>query len=357
MDRLIGDGKNSALAAGLSTLLILVSAVILLDLYQRGQPLGIDLAPVWAAATIPHDAYNVQAITSIQSHVFGIGLVPRPFAYPPTTLILLLPLGSLSFWYTYAVFVGACSALFVLALRSSSVSLWAFAFPPVVILLHVGQVTLLAGSLLLLALASSNWKFRGVLFAIAVALKPQLTIFLPVLLILLRDWRSAALAFVLLCLMIAGSIGAFGLSFWEQWGQSLRDLMEVVEASPKLADRQITGSWLFLPCSLIVVWAGRKADAATQLAVVVGAALLISPYAMNYELALLVPSVARKGFLNDKVASTIALILAAWFILVLLPVLLIVLGFLVWRTWVRPADVDDANFVGIDSMPSAVRRR
>jgi hypothetical protein len=226
-------------------------------------------------------------------------------------------------------------------------------FPPIVILLHVGQITLLAGSLLLLALASSNWTYRGVLFAIAVALKPQLTIFLPALLLLQRDWRSAALAFVVLGLIVGGSIGTFGFGLWQEWSQSLRDLVQIVNANPSLAAHQISGSWFFLPLSLIAVWLARKADAATQLGLVVGAALLILPYAMNYELALLVPAVARKGFQEDRPTALAASILGMWFLLFLLPVLLITLGFLIWRTWVTiGAEVDGANPVELNSMPA-----
>jgi hypothetical protein len=299
-------------------------------------------------------AYDVQAVTCLQSGLFAIdNLAPRPFAYPPTTLLLLLPFGFLSFWYGYVAFVAICSVLFFFALRSSSVSPWAFAFPLVVLLLHVGQVTFLVGSLLLLAFASSNWTVRGVLFAVAVALKPQLTIFLPALLFLQRDWRSAGLAFIILCLMVAGSIGAFGFSFWEEWTRSLRGLVQVVNANPSLAANQISGSWVFLPLSLIAVWMARKADAATQLALVAGAALLISPYAMNYELALLVPAVARRGFQRDKLTAASALILAAGLYLILLPVLLITLGYLSWRTWTSiHANVDDPDLVSIDASPA-----
>jgi hypothetical protein len=335
--RLIGGGKGSALAVAFISVLILLSAVILVDLSRRGQPLGLDFAPIWAAATDPVDAYDVQAITGLQSRLFGIDLVPRPYAYPPTTLLLLLPFGWLGFWHAYAAFVAIGSILFVLALRSGSVSLWAFAFPPIFILLHVGQLSLLAGSLLLLALASSNCAIRGTLFALAIALKPQLALFLPLLLVLQRDWRSAALAFALFCLFVAGSASAFGLGLWKDWVQSLRDLVQVVNANPTLAAHQISGSWLFLPVSLIAVWVARKADAATQLALIVGAALLVSPYAMNYELGLLVPALARCGFEKDKPTAAVALILATWSILFLLPVLLITLGFLIWRTWAGDA--------------------
>jgi hypothetical protein len=255
--------------------------------------------------------------------------------------LFLLPFGWLSFWYAYVAFVAIGSILFVLALRSGSVSLWAFAFPPIFILLHVGQLSLLAGSLLLLALASSNWAFRGTLFAVATALKPQLALFLPLLLVLQRDWRSVALAFALFCFLVAASVGAFGLDLWKDWGQSLRDLVQVVKANPTLAAHQIWGSWIFLPGSLIAVWVARKADAATQLALIVGAALLVSPYAMNYELGLLVPALARCGFEKDKPTAAVALILATWSILFLLPVLLITLGFLIWRTWA--GDAADAS--------------
>ena len=81
MDRkgLIGDGNNFALAAAIIALLVMASAFVLLDL-NRNQPLGIDFSPVWAAATNPDHAYDVQAVTRLQSDVFARELAARPFS-------------------------------------------------------------------------------------------------------------------------------------------------------------------------------------------------------------------------------------------------------------------------------------
>ena len=98
----------------------------------------------------------------------------------------------------------------------------------------------------------------------------------------------------------------FGPRTWVDWFAALPRFHGIV-ASQGLLDTAITpyakltalglnGAWAYLlaPAVLWGVWTAFRRDAAwpDQLIALLGGALLISPYAMNYELALLAPAVA-----------------------------------------------------------------
>ena len=73
----------------------------------RVEPLAMDFLPLWTAGRMvwsdPGKVYDFAAITSAQ------GWLPqphfawtRPYAYPPTTLLLMAPLGRLPYWAAVA---------------------------------------------------------------------------------------------------------------------------------------------------------------------------------------------------------------------------------------------------------------
>jgi hypothetical protein len=83
------------------------------------QPLGVDFLPLWTAArmawTAPGHVYDFKLITEAQSWLLPDLAWPRPFAYPPTALLPLAPLGTLSFWVALAAWLAASLALFLVA--------------------------------------------------------------------------------------------------------------------------------------------------------------------------------------------------------------------------------------------------
>ncbi len=99
-----------------------------LYLLNSFQPLGADFAPVWTAAAHLSSAYDIAAITQAQPDFTNLG--QRPFAYPPTALLLFAPLGLLPFWFSYAAFtlVGLC--LFVWSALRAGAAWWVVVFPP-----------------------------------------------------------------------------------------------------------------------------------------------------------------------------------------------------------------------------------
>lgn len=267
----------------LGTVVILsVTSVAFVLVLSRVQPWGMDFAPIWAALRNPEIAYDARAI----SDVLGFSSL-RPFAYPPTTIALLWPLGLLPYPLAYALFALGGAALYVWAGVKAGAPGWTMAFPPVALALHVGQASLLVGSLILFGLLARGIQ-RGVLIGIAISIKPQLCLFLP---LALSPRELASAASVVLLLALAATM-ALGPEMWALWLASLEILTATVESRYELTRNLLQTSPFFLAVALPILWLTRNADVRMRFGALVGCALLVSPYAMNYELALLAPAVA-----------------------------------------------------------------
>lgn len=285
--RLSGAGL---LQAATVVALAFTSGLLVVGL-SRSQSLGLDFAPIWAAASRPSIAYNAFAVTAIQDPLlYGFQGGLRPFAYPPTALLLFLPFGSLSLTIAYSLFATAAFTLLVTAAVRTGSPWWVAIAPPVVLLLLVGQASLLVGGLLLFGMAKPDWRARGATLGLAIAIKPQLCVLIPFLLLFDRDWRGLiAITVTVAVLSIAASI-VFGTQVWAQWFGSIETLQEVVRTTSNF--RTLVGSPLMAPVSLAAIWLLRWEDGQVRLAAAVGGWLLITPYGMHYELALLMPAVA-----------------------------------------------------------------
>lgn len=267
----------------LGTVVILsVTSLEFILVLSRIQPLGMDFAPIWAAMRNPEIAYDARSI----SDVLGFSSL-RPFAYPPTTIALLWPMGMLPYSLAYGLFAIGGAALFVWAGVRAGAPGWTLTFPPVALALHAGQASLLVGGLILFGLLARGLR-RGVLIGIAVSIKPQLCLFLP---LALSPRELASAACVVLLLALAATM-AFGPEMWASWGGSIEILTGTVESRHELKRNLLQTSPFFLAVAVPILWLTRNADVRMRFGALVGCALLVSPYAMNYELALLAPAVA-----------------------------------------------------------------
>lgn len=256
------------------------------------QSFGADFAPVWAAATHLSTAYDAAAVTQAQPDFASLG--QRPFAYPPTALLLFAPLGLLPFWLSYAVFSLAGLCLFVWASLRVGAAWWILVFPPLLLLAHVGQPSLLVGGLILSGLAIPS--YRGALFGITVALKPQLCLFLPLVFLFERDLRGAMIAAGVAASIAILATLSFGFGAWTLWSEAAGQLVNVVASNPKLSHYMINSDpLLFAVPAMALVWVMRNSEPPFLFAALIGAALLVSPYAMNYETALLAPAFASRN--------------------------------------------------------------
>lgn len=305
--------------------LLFVFGMLSLLLLQQSGPAGVDWAPVWAAGklslTDPLLVYDFDLVTALQPEPFG-SLKDRPFIYPPTALLLFALFSLIPFAVSFALFATASFLWWAwLTARAKSDALLVAVSPPVVLAAMAGQPTLIVAALVLLACL--NFKrpvVAGILLGIAVALKPTLLVLAPVALLAGRQWiaiLAACLTAVLLALL---SIAAFGLESWTLWLESIPKFRRLFAESPLLLRSAVTpyalglrsgisAGWVIPVMAVIAiptVWLAfsKERPAVERTAVLIGGSLLVSPYAMFYELAALAPfAVASKRPLDFLVAA------------------------------------------------------
>jgi hypothetical protein len=155
----------------------------------------------------------------------------RPWVYPPSYLLFVLPFGALSFLGSYAAFQLLSAALLALALwvgADRPKARWlvlgtALLGPAAAMNVAQGQNAFLAAALLVggLRLVRSRANGVGVLLGGAVlglmTVKPQFWFLVPIALIAAREWRALAASLVAAALLALFSAAVFGLDPWWQW--------------------------------------------------------------------------------------------------------------------------------------------
>ncbi len=302
--------SRALLLAAIVATLALVSCAILW-LFKSQAP-GADFSCFWAGATVAlHGAerlYDFRYITELQGWPLGpVSL--RPFIYPPSALFLFAPFAIAPYWLDYALWVLATGGLFLWAARKAGSPWWLMLAPPVALVMFCGQVTLLIGGLVIggLVLLPRKPVLAGVLFGLAAAVKPQLLVLVPVALLAEGRWRTLASAGATGAALVAASVMVWGLEPWLAWHSALQRFQALIFPEPRMIAALITpygfllghglnGAWAFLlaPLAIWLAWSTfrRSADVADRSLAIFAGALLVSPYAMNYEAALFAPAVA-----------------------------------------------------------------
>lgn len=309
----------------------------------RVQPLGVDYLAIWTGVRFtwlePVHAYDFVAVTDAQRWAIGDAGSVRPFVYPPTVGLMFRPLGLIGYWPSYVLFVAATLALFLgatwRAFRSRTTVLFLLLSPVVVLAVLSGQVTLLVGALIMLAIrCSARPEIAGVLWATVAAIKPQFVLLLPVALLLQGQWVTLLVTTGVVACLVLLSAWIFGFAVWDAWIAALPRFTEVVNAPgflpwmvtpySALVRAGVSGALLnlsqlaFALLGLaVVVWAfHRPRSAIHQTVALVGAALVASPYAMEYELALLAPAALAPQFLLQERPAGVRLVLVGCLLLV-----------------------------------------
>jgi len=294
--------------------LIVAFAILSLNVLQltRFQVAGVDFSCFWAGARAalhdPSRLYDFQYITNLQGWPLGPEKL-RPYVYPPSALFLFVPFGLAPYWPAYGLWVVATAALFLWAGLKAGAPWWLLLLKPVALVIYCGQITLLFAALVIGALAILPRRaiWAGVLFGIAAAVKPQLALLVPIALLAEGRWRTLAAAGLTGASLVAASMIVWGVEPWFEWVSALQRFQPVIFNDPSLLEDAITpyaalrtqgwnGAWAFLLAPLVVALVWRTLRASTDVAdrsiAVLAGALLVSPYAMNYEAALLAPAVA-----------------------------------------------------------------
>lgn len=331
--------------AGLLAVLAYVSA----DIYRlmQVQAPGADYSCFWAGAVSavkdPQSIYDFHQNTVLQGWPLGPGRL-RPYIYPPTALLLFAPFTLPAYWTGYALFVLATGALFLWGAIRTGAPWWLVLLMPTVHLVaFCGQVTFLVGGLVLAGLVLRDRPIlSGVLFGLAATIKPQFVVLVPLALLAEGRMRTIIAAGATgLGLCLAATL-IWGPQIWLEWLAALPRFNQVIFKDSALVQDAITpyaalvdagldGRFAFLlaPLAAALVWFGfrRTRDLADRSLILFGATMLVTPYAMNYELALFAPGLAvYLSRLTDPrwfryAAAGLGHVLLPWAFLAVLPAL------------------------------------
>jgi hypothetical protein len=286
-------------------------------LNRSGTAAGGDFVAFWAATTLAAGgdavaAYDPARFSSLIASVAPVLDRPNPWSYPPVVMLMLRPLGwvdampALLLWY--ALISGAAFAAVRVATGRWTASGWALLFPPVVHSLINGQ----NGTITALLLGAVVACFRRAPFAAGLALgllayKPHLAVVPACLALAFGAWRVLAGAALTAAVLVAGSLALDGAAPWAGFLAQSQAQLALMTSGRIPIHRLITPFALLyaagMPATLALALHGVAALAAIAAAIHVWrrdenllpralslmlAAVLVTPYAYDYDLAILV---------------------------------------------------------------------
>lgn len=314
-DRVRAAGTVSLALACLAILYLLVTAHGTLDTW--GRPLGTDFSDVWTAGQMALDgrapaAWDWAAHYQVQQAVHGDPHVPfYGWHYPPPFLLLAAALASLPYLAALLVWQAAslwgalkvCRAI----LPGRTALLAALGAPVVLVCVTHGQngfltAALLGGGLLLL---DRRPLLAGLLFGCLIY-KPQFALVIPLLLVAGFHIRAIAGACLSAAALVGATLAIWGWPVWQAFLDSLPLTRQVIIEqgetgwqkiqSPFAMVRMWGGSVPFayavqgavtLAAMGAVLWLTRVARPNVRGAAICAAALLSTPYVLDYDLVLL----------------------------------------------------------------------
>jgi hypothetical protein len=337
-----GDWLNLERLRGYSLILLAVGVIAIAALFvtakgindYKGRPLGTDFSNVYAAGKYvlegkPAAPFSPALQFEKEKSIFGADTLFYGWHYPPVFLALAGLFALLPYLLSLIVWQAASLALYlwnVLAITQDRRALLpALAYPAVFINLSHGQngfltAALFGGGLLLL---DSSPVTAGILIGLLVY-KPQFGLVIPLALAVSRRWRAffaAALTALAIC---AATYFLYGPETWLAFRESLAFTRTAVLedggtgffkiqsafATARLWGAPVTLAYaaqavVTLAAAVCLVWLWRgKASLETKSAGLIAAALLSTPYALDYDLVLMGPALAffaaagiKRGFL------------------------------------------------------------
>ena len=263
--------------------------------------------------------YNIDAFTQFQNAIypdrFPWTVHFRPFFYPPTWLLMLLPFGLLAVGPAYGAFMIATAAAATalegrrdwwgwLAVVTSPAAAW---------VVLAGQNTFLSLALFYggLRLLDRSPAIAGILLGL-LSYKPQIWVLVPLALLAARQWRALAWTAGTVAVLSLASLGVFGLDFWLAFLDAAREA-----GSARVADEMFRRIFMHMTTLLAAarilglppgvsgaiqlagaavavaaVWFAfrRHRSGEARTAVLMTATFLVSPYTLNYDLLLLMPA-------------------------------------------------------------------
>ncbi|MDJ0943528.1 MAG: glycosyltransferase family 87 protein [Kiloniellales bacterium] len=288
----------------------------------KGRPLGDDFVNYWSAAVLAVEGrtaeiYDLAAFNAFQSGALAAPLQPYHFSYPPVALVLLWPLAALPYVPGLAVWLLSGLACFWAAL-SLNLSrrlalLAAVATPAVFINAVAGQngvfsAALLGGGLTLLP---NRPALAGVLIGL-LCYKPQLGLLIPFALAAAGQWRAFLWAAATVAALFTVSLAWFGEGIWADYLARAELLKRAVLENGSVFWHRMPSifaalrSWgvatpaaygAQLATALIAFWVTLRVwrspcEQAAKSSILLIATFLVSPYAVDYDMVVLIFVVA-----------------------------------------------------------------
>lgn len=279
-------------------------------------PVGGDFINKFASARLVLEGrvaeiYAPEAFMAYQRTIIPHDIGLRLWAYPPTSLLLVWPLGLLSFAPAFVLWSLIGLAVLAWGARRFGFSRLETAIivvsPAAVSSIIFGQTGNLAAGLLLLALSvRRSTDAVSVTSTALLTIKPQLGFLLPVLWLMQRKFAFIAIVVGAIAVFAGVALLAFGVEPWRQYVGETLPLLSQLERegigpfllmipSVFIAMRILTvdgtlAGWVHLAFAALVVvlalWRlPRARDAMQQSAIVLTATTLITPYIHIYDLA------------------------------------------------------------------------
>lgn len=310
--------RKAAVALALSYVAALILWVVTAPGGVRpdGSPVGSDFVLFHAAGRLAlhgalSSAYNGAAISAMErASVPGERLIYL-WRYPPPLALILLPLGALPYFAAYAVWTGAGLTAFVAGVRTLLPGrdglLLALGTPATFVCVLHGQTAFLTAASFAwgLALLERRPLLAGAILSLLVC-KPHFAVLAPILLLVGGRWRALAGFTVGAAMLCGASLAAFG---WAPWAEFLRTApqMQAFLAQGGISWAKVPSPFIFamslhapqafalalqaatsitVLATAVLVWRRRDGSPALKGALAVTAALVISPYVVDYDLTL-----------------------------------------------------------------------
>lgn len=263
--------------------------------------------------------FNTEAFTAFQqtflSEWTSTQLVFRPWLYPPTMLLITVPLA-------FVPYVGAALLMQLLGVTALWLALERRVIPTAAVVLSpafalnftAGQYSALWAACLIggLRLSHTSPVLSGLLFAL-LSLKPQLGLLLPVVLLAAGSLRTFVWTSLFVAAVCAISVGLFGTDTWLAFLRAgsgagvvldaealtrVGAMMGSTQAAMRLFGAEATAAIVMqgivaLGAMIAAVSIARsKAKPANQIMALAPLVLLASPYWMSYDLVIVCAAVA-----------------------------------------------------------------
>lgn len=318
-----------------------------------GHPIGGDFVEFWAASALalqgtPDLIYQLSKLHDMEVAVIGVDFGCIPWLYPPSFLLLVLPLALLPYlaalvvWLTVTL-LGALVVVRKIAPHPVTLRL-ALAFPGIFANFLQGQngfltMSFMGGGLLLV----DRSPFVGGVLLGMISYKPHLAFVVLVALVAGRRWKALGGAAVAAGGLALLSGLVFGLDTWIAFWKNLPFATKQFELAAEhwhkmpttyVALRLLGGGNLIAQIMQVIVtisaivlvfwiWSRQTSLAIRASALVIGT-LLVTPYAFDYDLAILALPVAWvgwEGYTQGWLRGEKYILLLAWLTPFIAPIL------------------------------------